>query len=242
MTKRNPKLKNTRLFDCIPQSGLCPLNCNQCFFNRPNAFFVDINQPHMPSPEEVGDNIVRVNSGNDSNNQRDFVIAATKHYKHRFFNTSLPKFDFPAPVVFTANPREEERPYIPENVGAPINLMFVRLRVSSTNINLVSDAAYAWTDADVQVVLTFMRYYDKKPDMQQAVIQYGLDPERIYIWKQHIINAYWCPTHEFIKETMSLFKNNRLVSLCGSLESSFCKDCLNCETYYWQALKRMHNE
>ena len=62
----------------------------------------------MPTLEEVGDGIVRVNSGHDSNIGRDEVIRATEQYPRRFFNTSIAKFDFPAPVVLTANPKEEE--------------------------------------------------------------------------------------------------------------------------------------
>lgn len=242
MTKRNPKLENTRLFDCIPQQGPCPMNCNQCFYNRHGAFFMDINKPHMPSLEEIGDGIVRVNSGNDSNNQRDFVIAETEHYKNRFFNTCIPKLDFPAPVVFTANSQEEKPAYTPKDAGSPRNLMFVRLRVSSTNIDLVTDATKVWTKVQIPVVLTFMRYYTAKPNTNTVADQLGLDPERVYTWKRHIINSYWCPTSEFIKEVMSLFCNKRLVSLCGSLDSPFCRDCLNCETYYWQTIKRMRGE
>ena len=62
----------------------------------------------MPTLDEVGDGIVRINSGHDSNIGRDEVIRATEQYPRRFFNTSIAKFDFPAPVVLTANPREEE--------------------------------------------------------------------------------------------------------------------------------------
>ena len=35
--KRNPKMEGTHLFDCVPQEGKCPMNCNQCFFNRPGC-------------------------------------------------------------------------------------------------------------------------------------------------------------------------------------------------------------
>ena len=55
MTKRNPKQEGTNIFDCKPQTGKCPLNCNQCFYNREGAFYVDIHKPHMPSVEEVGE-------------------------------------------------------------------------------------------------------------------------------------------------------------------------------------------
>ena len=67
-----------------------------------------IDRPHVPTPEEVGDGIVRMNCGNDSNNQRDLVIETAKRYQRYFFNTSIPRFDFPGPVVLTANPKEEQ--------------------------------------------------------------------------------------------------------------------------------------
>ena len=64
-------------------------------------------QPHLSQAwrKARGDGIVRVNCGNDSNNQREHVIlASTAEYPRRFFNTSIAKFDFPGPVVLTANP------------------------------------------------------------------------------------------------------------------------------------------
>ena len=72
-----------------------PVGCNQCFYNRPGAFYADIEQPIMPTLDEVGDGIVRINSGHDSNIGRDKVIRATEQYPRRFFNTSIAKFDFP---------------------------------------------------------------------------------------------------------------------------------------------------
>jgi len=136
MTTRNPKQAESNLYDCIPQAGPCPIGCNQCFYNRPGAFYVPIDQPHFPALDEVGDGIVRVNCGNDSNNQREHVIASTAQYPRRFFNTSVPKFDFPSPVVLTANPKEEQIGVDPYEIKPPANLMFVRLRVSSTNLDL----------------------------------------------------------------------------------------------------------
>ena len=57
-TKRNPKQEGTPFFDCIPQIGPCPIGCNQCFYNRPGAYYVPIDKPHVPTPEEVSDGIV----------------------------------------------------------------------------------------------------------------------------------------------------------------------------------------
>ncbi len=234
MTKRNPKQEGSRLFDAKPQSGPCPLDCNQCFYNRPGAFYVPIDEPHMPTLEEVGDGIVRVNCGHDSNIRREDVIAATAIYKRRFFNTSVPRFDFPGPVVYTANSHEEKPAHILLQVPAD-NLMFVRLRVSSTNLIHIDKAISIYTATGVTVVLTFMAYYDAEPRVPDDLIF----REPCYEWKVRHVNSYWCPTPAFMQWVMSRYKDNRLVTMCGTPESVYCRDCLNCETYFVQTEKRM---
>src|SRR4030043_2218245 len=99
----NPKLLGSSIVDCIPQVGNCPNNCPDCYFNAP-GFFRTKDEPLIPTLEEVADKIVRVNSGHDSNLQKDLVLEVTKQYPKKFYNTSIPNFDFPAPVVFTCNP------------------------------------------------------------------------------------------------------------------------------------------
>lgn len=227
MTKRNPKQEGSNLFDCKPQVGKCPLNCNQCFYNRPDAFYVDIDKPHMPTVEEVGDGIMRVNCGHDSNIEREKVIRETECYKHRFFNTSIPCFDFPAPVVFTAN-REEEKDAITVK-PIPNNLMYVRLRVSSTNLDLIDIDIQYYLYHHIPIVLTFMAYYEEPPDKEN------------YIWKKRHINSYWCATREFMAGALKREKEigGRLVTMCGTLDSNWCRDCRNCETYYWQTMKHL---
>lgn len=229
MTTRNPKQVGSNVYDCKPQVGKCPLNCNQCFYNRPDAFYVDIDKPHMPTVEEVGNGIMRVNCGHDSNIERQKVIKETEIYKHRFFNTSIPKFDFPAPVVYTANPKEG----LPAKLlrDPPPNLMFVRLRVSATNLRHVYYATGHYAERGVPVVLTFMAYYDKEPKTKTK-----------YEWKKRHINSYWCAKREFIQYVVETAKWDcgRLVSLCGGLDSQWCRNCRNCETYYWQTIKHMN--
>ena len=244
---RNPKQEGTPFWDCIPQVGPCPIGCNQCFYNRPGAYYVPIDKPHVPSPEEVGDGIVRMNCGNDSNNQRELVIETAQRYKRFFFNTSRPRFDFPGPVVLTANPREEDegRYAWPAWHGddwyspAP-NLMFVRLRTSATNLALVDKAVAAWTAAKVPCVITFMAYYDHEPVVPDEV--HRAVGSRCYEWKVRHINSYWCPTKAFMRWVMQRFCGNRLVSMCSSLDSSYCRACRNCETYYLQTVKRLRGE
>jgi hypothetical protein len=245
-TKRNPKQEGTSYFDCIPQAGPCPIGCNQCFFNRPGAYYVPMDQlPLVPTPKEVGDGIVRMNCGNDSNNQRDLVIDTAKQYQRYFFNTSIPRFDFPGPVVLTANPTEEDESryawpiWHGDNWYSPAaNLMFVRLRTSATNLGLVDKAVAAWTAAQVPVVITFMAYYDHEPHVPADLIFKG----PCYEWRVRHINPYWCPTKDFVRWVMSRYAQNRLVSMCSSVSSAYCRDCRNCETHYLQTMKRLRGE
>lgn len=257
-TLRNPKLQGTNIFDCIPQAGKCPNNCNQCFFNRPDAFFTNINEPHVPSVDEVGDDgIVRVNSGHDSNIQKQLVLQTTECFKRKFFNTSIPDFDFPAPVVFTANRNEESPPYTPNQLRGQFKyfdrLMFVRLKASPTNFQMVRDGVERWNDMHIPVVITFMRYYDCEPliktdiwdndheavlTLEEFAAQFGESP---YLFKKHISNTYWCPSPMFIRMYMRGLGAyyRKLLFTCGSFTSSFCKDCMNCVGFYHIAVNRM---
>ncbi|GAG07979.1 unnamed protein product, partial [marine sediment metagenome] len=214
--------------------------CNQCFYNRPKAFYLPIGQRHFPTLEEVGDGIVRVNSGHDSNIDRHYVIRTTEQYPKRFFNTSIPRFNFPAPVVFTANPNEEEKPILPHDFVYHEtseyefdDVMFVRLRVSSTNLHYIIMAAEQWGIEHVPVVLTFMRYYVKDVFAKQN--------DNFYNYRKYIINPSWCPTEEFMRLTLQIVSQfNPRIEMCGTPTSSFCKDCLNCEKYYRITKRRMN--
>jgi len=228
---KNPKQEGSNMLDCKPQVGLCKLNCNQCFYNRPGAFYIDVNKSFGPTIKEAKGKIVRINCGHDSNIEKELVSSATRKYTEKFYNTSIPNFVFPAPVVFTAN-RLEETGYSKPQKEVPDNLMFIRIRVSSTNLEIIDSAVKEWTDAKVPVVLTFMAYYTEEPK----------NPEN-YVYKIRNINPYWCVTNDFIRSVLKREKaiGGRLVTICGILDSdkSKCKDCRNCETYYWQTLKHM---
>ncbi len=227
MSIENPKQIGSNIIDCKPQKGLCPNKCAECFYNRPNAFYMSINRTKLPTLKEAKGKIVRINAGHDSNIERDKVIKATAKYEHAFFNTSISNFNFPRPVVWTANPKEELPINFPRKL--PDNIMFIRLRVSATNLMHIMQAVSHFTSLQVPVVLTFMAYYTQKPD-----------PE-YYIWQTRTINSYWCPKPSFVHRTIQRAKMNggRLVTICGTLYNGKCKDCRNCETYYWQTLKHM---
>jgi len=264
MAEKNPKQDGSVLWSCRPQTGPCPNGCPECFYNRPGAFYSDIQSPDIPTPEEVGSGIVRMNAGHDSNVQKELVLETAKQYEHVFFNTSIPEFDFPGPVVFTANGKEEEpawcpiinrkgktKQLMPKKEEYFDRIMFVRLRVSPTNWNLIEHAVACWTAKDVPVVLTFMAYYSQYPpglvkygdtfyweeefDVPNPKIkkaQYGYPA---YTWKKRTINSYWCPTREYIRQCTQHMKKfgGRLVTICGTYDGAKCKDCMNCANYYW---------
>ena len=65
-----------------------------------------------------------------------------------------------------------------------------------------------------------------------------IDVRNDYEWKVRHVNPYWCPTRKFKQRVMRQF-GGHLVTMCGTLDSNWCRDCRNCETYYWQAVKRI---
>ena len=226
----NPKLAGSNVEDCIPQTGPCPNNCPECFYNR--AFYRTLDEPLLPDPDEVNaaGRIVRVNSGNDSNLERDTVLAATEPYRHKFYNTSIPRFDFPAPVVFTCNGRG------PLYVACPPNVMAVRIRCNTWDLDEQFGLAEHYIEQGVPVVMTFMRYYTREPEEAQR-----------YFWRKHLVNDYWCPKPDAVVETMGDLivrlgqagLDRRTVRMCGKPWSSLCVECDNCETLYWACLRRM---
>ncbi len=247
MSKRNPKQEGSNLYDCRVQIGLCPNGCNQCFYNRLGAYYENIEKPHKPQimPEgsfDKGHGIVRMNCGHDSNIEREKVIEAAKHYNNVFFNTSIPNFNFPGPVVFTANSNEED-PAALIDAQDIHNLMFIRLRVSATNLEFIRRAVEHFTTEPIPVVLTFMAYYNMEPPgctpayQEPDLFMWGTTPG--YIWKKRHINSYWCPTPAFMRRTLKDIQKigGRLVTMCGTPDSPWCRDCRNCETYYWQTKK-----
>jgi len=241
----NPKQEGTDLWSCRSQTGLCPNKCNQCYYNRPGAYYCDVNEPQLPDPDIVGDGIVRVNAGHDSNIERELAIEQASRYKNYFFNTSIPNFDFPAPVVYTAN-REEELPprshSYPPNI-VPANLMFVRLRVSASNLDKMLSLITSWVLADVPVVLTFMAYYEDEEleCVKRFSHPYLSTVDTLYEKKVHVKNTYWCATEQMKRAVCEILQvgRNRLLSMCGTITSSRCKDCMNCVSHYWITKRRM---
>ena len=224
----NPKLKGSGIVDCIPQKGKCLLAKNydcgiDCYFIH--GWYDPTYSPIIPPKKIAEGKIVRFNSGHDSNLEKRLVLETAKNFDDFFFNTSLPRFDFPGPVVFTCNSKETNKNAIVlSNVSK--NLMFVRFRVNSWNLDLAENVIKNYERKNVPVVLTFMRYYSKNRIPKEFRKDYKL--------KKSIIHNYLMIKKQKREEIVAFFKekyNN--IFQCGSYESSFCRDCGNCKKFYF---------
>jgi hypothetical protein len=223
MKDNNPKLLGTEIVDCIPQVGECKIQCSECFYNG-GRFFRALDTPLMPTEEEIDNKIIRVNSGNDSNNQKELVLKVTKDFPNKFYNTSIPNFDFPGPVVFTCNGGKNSE----LKLIKPDNLMFVRVRTNSWDVEIIDTAIEYYINIyKTPVVITFMRYYNRD------LIPEGYKND--YEWKKNILNNYFCIKQETILKIMKRY-NGTGVRYCGNIVSSTCIDCRNCELLYWRFL------
>lgn len=217
----NPKLAGSHLIEAIPQTGECPIGCAECFYNG-GRFYRTLDEPLLPSLAEAEGKIVRVNAGHDSNINRALVVGATRHYPHKFYNTSIPRFDFQAPVVFTCNGKK------PHFVDCPPNIMFVRIRTNTWDMEIQDALVKHYLGQGVPVALTFMRYYDKNNVVEM---------ER-YEWRKNILNDYYCIRADPQLEILKRYKGTG-VRMCGTPVSSLCVDCRNCELLYWECLRKM---
>jgi len=231
----NPKTKGSGIICCIPQTGVYPIGCADCFFQSGHSYLepLDDNLPNMPSVKCVGGRVVRVNDGNDSNNRRDLVISATACYQQKFYNTSIPtnlEF-FDAPVVLTINPGDmtDDNAHVMDPI--PRNLMFVRVRVNSWNLDLVDWAVEYYTGQGIPVILTFMAYYiESIPD----------EHKYNYIFSKRTINSYWVLTSVAWNRIMDRYRINHLVYSCGKdANTHACHRCGNCLREYFATMERM---
>jgi hypothetical protein len=232
----NPKIKGSGIIECIPQKGLCPNNCVDCFFQSGRSYLepLDQNLPHIPTKELAKGRIVRINDGNDSNNQRELVEQVAQQFDDYFFNTSInyKLGEFSAPVVLTLNPAKMTDNEFHKVDSVPNNLMFVRFRVNLWNLNLLKEAIDYYTPKKVPVILTFMAYYTQSiPD----------DYKNDYIWKQRTLNSYWCLKSELIREIIGLFEDNPYVYPCSVKGQHSCIFCGNCLKFYYATKERMRN-
>ncbi len=230
----NPKTRGSGIICCIPQTGACPNGCEDCFFQSGRSFLEPLadNLPNMPSASEADGRIVRVNDGNDSNVNRETVLGMTSCYEHRFFNTAIPKLDFPGPVVLTVNPGGMTDRDCHRLDTIPDNLMFVRVRANMWNLHVVDAVVAHYTlDHKVPAVLTFMAYYHSTPPKAFA---------KAYEWRKRTLNSYWAITTKAWRKVMQFYEHNPLVYSCGREGiASGCARCGNCLREYFVTMERM---
>jgi len=226
----NPKTKDSGVICAIPQSGVCPVGCADCFFQSGRSYLepLDENLPNIPSEEDIGDCVVRINDGNDSAHEIDKVIACAKEWKHHFYNTSMGNrvSSLPGPVVLTVNPHKKtDHSFYRFPGDIPENLMFVRVRVNTWNLDLVRDAVEYYTESNIPVVLTFMAYYERNiPD----------DHRGSYVYRKRTQNSYWVLKPEKWWKIHDMFRDNPYVSTCGHDPNSHaCHRCGVCVREYW---------
>ena len=227
----NPKTKDSGIICCIPQKGVCPNKCEDCFFQSGRSYLepLDKNLPNMPSLEEVGHRVVRVNDGNDSNNDQERVIKFTKDYPLKFYNTAIPKDleKFDAPVVLTVNPADmtDNKAHL---IEPPVNLMFVRVRTNAWNMSVVDKAVRHYTEKKVPVVLTYMAYYTET-----------VKTPEFYEWKKRTTNSYWVLKDVGRESIEDLYIDNSLVYSCGYKGTHACSRCGNCLREFFTTMERM---
>ena len=170
--------------------------------------------------------------GNPAHYTRDELVKIVDAaYRRKFWNTSLPRFDFPGPVVFTCNGREALA------VPCPPNVMAVRIRFNSWDL-LEATALAEWYDAqNVPVLLTAMRY-SKETAIPKA-------HRHEYAHKKHVLNSYWTLDRavEFqIKDAVQgVCDHVGTVRLCGE-GKSLCRDCGNCALLFSMCKARMQED
>jgi len=243
MYRENPKTKGSGIICSIPQTGICPNRCDDCFFQSGRSYLepLDRNLPNMPSDEQAEGRLVRVNDGNDSNVNQDLVIEATQFYKMKFYNTTIPKNldKFDAPVVLTLNPGKMTNTdfYRLCQEELPDNLMFVRFRTNTWNLELANSAINNYTGLDIPVILTFMAYFNETVPKSH---------KKDYAFRKRTLNSYWAITTDAWERVMSRYTYNQWVHSCGKMEgergTTACRHCGNCLREYFATIERMRGE
>ena len=229
----NPKIKGSGIIECIPQEGTCPMCCEDCFFQSGRSYLEPLteNLPHIPSAELTENRIVRINDGNDSNNQRELVETTAKQFKNYFYNTSIPKDldKFNAPVVLTLNPSKmTDRSF--HKIEISKNIMFLRLRVNTWNLNMIDEAVEFYKKSEVAIIFTYMAYYKEQLPKEHA---------NNYTWKKRTLNSYWVLTDEAREMIENRYKDFKRVYSCGYKGTYACKDCGNCLREYFSSIERI---
>ena len=246
--KVNPKMADSGLLACIPQTGRCPFDCEDCFFQSGRSYLepLDENLPNIPPDELRLTHVIRVNDGFDSSVDMAYVLSETCHYPMKFYNTRNPKDleVFEDPVVLTINPdKMTDTDYvILDNI--PKNLMFVRFRVNLWNLEMCESAVKYYSKHQVPIVLTFMAYFTSTFP-EQWKLEEARPHEVGYIWRKRTLNSYWAITTAGFEFVMEPYRRNKWVSSCGKIEGELgdthCRFCGNCLREYFATKERLNN-
>lgn len=236
----NPKTRGSGIICCIPQTGKCPNECPDCFFQSGRSYLepLEINLPNVPSKDDSIDKIIRINDGNDSNVNRNQVEQATFHFSNAFFNTAIPNSleEFPRPVVLTINPGSLTDKFYHILGKVPLNLMFVRFRTNTWNLDLCDSAVEYYSGKEVPIILTFMAYFNYATSIPSQDLNN-------YIFRKRTLNSYYAITTEAWRKVMARYQDNKWVYSCGKIEGekgdTHCRFCGNCLREYFVTLTRL---
>lgn len=237
MYKENPKTKGSGIVCAIPQTGTCPNNCEDCFFQSGRSYLEPLadNLPNLPT--EVDYQIVRVNDGNDSNVNVAEVEMRTHQYLHKFYNTAIPVIPTPTvPFILTVNPEEKTDKKF-WFLSTAKNLMFVRFRVNTWNLDLCDKCVEYYTKKEVPIILTFMAYFNSADRIPEG-------HRDNYVFRKRTLNSYNAITTAAWRKVMQRYENNKWVHSCGKIEGELgdthCRFCGNCIREYFATLTRMN--
>jgi hypothetical protein len=231
--KENPKTKGSGIICAIPQTGPCPHKCEDCFFQSGRSYLEPLAENLPNLPEDFDGRVVRVNDGNDSGVDIETVLAATERYPMKFFNTALPGAvsRLPGPVVLTVNPGGMTDVSWHKVAPIPKNLMFVRFRTNTWNLDLCDAVVQYYSAREVPIVLTFMAYYTGR------VVDDG------YVSRKRTLNEYQAITTAAWRNVMRRYQNVKWVHSCGKIEGETgdtkCRFCGNCLREYFATKERM---
>jgi hypothetical protein len=245
----NPKTKGSGIICAIPQQGTCPLKCDDCFFQSGRSYLepLDQNLPNVPPVELAHTHVVRVNDGHDSSTLSAHQIEEIRlSYPRHFFNTSaipakLEQLNFfeGSPFVWTINPGKLTDTDFYKLDKIPKNLMFVRVRTNTWNLDLVNNAIEYYCLKEVPIILTFMAYYQTKDGNAQVNLAGNED----YIFRKRTLNEYWAITTKAWHKIMNRYRYNKWVYSCGKIEGeqgdTHCRFCGNCLREFFVTQERL---
>lgn len=249
----NPKCKGSGILGAIPQEGLCPIKCKDCFFQGGRSYLQkpgsndpeDMLLPNLPEYPKKWQ-IIRVNDGNDSNNQKDLVINTVKSmgYDRYFYNTSIPDLDkFDGPVVLTVNPCGMTDLSWHKLEDIPSNLMMIRIRVNTWNLVMVRSIVQYYASKKIPCIYTFMAYNDSIEDIPE-------DHRDNYFISRRTLNKYAVIKTEVWRKILMYFQGSKyeeFVYTCSKIEghenaSRSCSRCGNCVREYMNTMERIDKD